>query len=183
MYSFDWLVKRSKLAPNKIALVDLATNRKITYGMFNKRASAFANFLLDKLKLTAGDRIAILAYNSSDYMEVLYGCAKAGIILVCLNWRLSANELKFILRDSEPRALLFDTDFLNKVNELKELNFLKDYVTFSKSSSNNSYDYEEIIKSNSSRIIEMKPRKYEDIWYLLYTSGTTGNPNIWYGVL
>lgn len=176
MYTFDWLVKRSKLSPDKTALVDLATDRKITYKMFNKRASAFANFLIEKLNLNAGDRIAILAYNSSDYIEVLYGCAKAGVILVCLNWRLSSNELKFILQDSNPKALLYDTDFSNKVTELKDLEFLESYICFSKNTFSDSYYYEEIIKSYSSKIITMPPRKYEEIWHLLYTSGTTGNP-------
>ncbi|MHA2278894.1 MAG: AMP-binding protein, partial [Candidatus Kariarchaeaceae archaeon] len=121
MYTFDWLAKRAKLSPDKIALIDLETDRKFTYKQFNERASYFANFILNKLGLKPGDRIAILAYNSSDYMEILYGCAKAGLILVCLNWRLAVPELEFILKDSTPKALIYDSDFNEVVNNLRKL--------------------------------------------------------------
>ena len=106
MYTFDWVTKRAILSPNKIALVDLETKREFTYKQFNKRASSFALFLLKNLNIKKGDRIAILAYNSSDYIEVLYACAKAGIILVCLNWRLAVPELEYILENSTPKLLI-----------------------------------------------------------------------------
>ena len=55
--------------------------------------------------------MALLANNSSDYFEILWGCAKAGAILVCLNWRLAVPELEFIMRDSTPVALIYDPPF------------------------------------------------------------------------
>ena len=176
MYTFDWLDKRAKLSPEKVALVDLETDRRITYKKFNERAGSFANFLLQKLELNFGDRIAILGYNSSDYMEVLYGCAKAGIILVCLNWRLTVQELKFILQDCTPKAIVYDPDFSNKVDELKELEFLTHFICLSNEIQPNIFNYEQILEDHSANPLKMSPRKYDEIWHLLYTSGTTGDP-------
>ena len=176
MYSFDWLSKRAKLTPDKIALFDVENGQKKSYSMFNIRASAFANFLLNGLHLQNNDRIAILAYNSSEYMEILYGCAKANIIGVCLNWRLSTNELKFILKDSTPRVIVYDPDFQKKINELQELDFLENSIILSKKATDSEFIYESVLKEFRNPLLEMKPRKYEETWYLLYTSGTTGNP-------
>ena len=171
--------KRAKLSPDKIALVDLETDRKITYRKLNERAGAFANFLLQKLHLQKGDRFAVLGYNSSDYIEVLYSCAKAGIILVCLNWRLTVQELKFILTDSTPKGIIFDQDFAKKVDELKELkelNFLKTFITLSSLNQQDTFNYEKILTEYSSNPYKMPPRKLDEVWHLIYTSGTTGDP-------
>lgn len=100
MYIIDWLSKQANHRPNKIALVDVDSQREITYLQFDARASRFAEYLRDEWKVQKGDRVAVLAHNSSDYLEMLYGCAKIGAIMVCLNWRLSVAELEFIIADS-----------------------------------------------------------------------------------
>lgn len=176
MYSFDWLAKRAKLSPDKIALVDLETDRKFTYKQFNERASSFANFVLNKWHLKPGDRIGILAYNSSNYMEILYGCAKAGLILVCLNWRLAVPELEFIIKDSRPSALIYDPDFSESAKKLGNLDFIEEVMVLSEEVPEGVWGYEQSLESFSSQLIEIPPRKYNETWHLLYTSGTTGNP-------
>jgi len=90
MYTFDWLAKQADIRPDKIALVDATTNRRYTYTEFHLRASRLAEFLRDEWRVQPGERVALLAQNSSDYFEILWGCAKAGVILVCLNWRRRA---------------------------------------------------------------------------------------------
>ena len=55
-----------------------------------------------------GDRVALLAFNDPAHFELLYGCGKAGAVLVPLNFRLAATEILAILRDCEPRALVID---------------------------------------------------------------------------
>ena len=93
MYTFDWLAKQAEMRPDKVALIDVATDRSFTYAEFHLRASRFAEFLRDEWRVRPGERVALLANNSSDYFEILWGCAKAGVVLVCLNWRLAVPEL------------------------------------------------------------------------------------------
>src|SRR5512143_3122165 len=120
MYTFDWLAKRADMRPEKIALIDAATDRCFTYADFHLRASRFAEFLRDEWRIQPGERVALLANNSSDYFEMLWGCAKIGAILVCLNWRLAVPELEFIMRDSTPVALIYDPPFAASAAALKE---------------------------------------------------------------
>ena len=61
--------------------------------------------------VSAGDRVAILAPASPLFFELLFGCAKAGTILVPLNWRLSAREIAAVLADAEPILVFVSETF------------------------------------------------------------------------
>ncbi|MCB0206964.1 MAG: AMP-binding protein, partial [Anaerolineae bacterium] len=89
MYHFDWIKRHAERTPDKLALVDPHSGLELTYAQFDRRASRLASFFVDKLALQPGDRVSILAGNSADYYVVLMACAKAGVILNTLNWRLA----------------------------------------------------------------------------------------------
>lgn len=176
MYTFDWLSKRAKLSPDKVALVDAATGRRWTYVQFNERASRFAEFLREEWGIDAGERIAILAPNSSDYFEVLYGCAKAGAILVCLNWRLALPELEFILHDASPRALIYDPEFAEAAHALRERTPASIRMALGPEAPDGEWAYEAALAHASGAPLEMPPRDLNEVWHILYTAGTTGRP-------
>lgn len=176
MQVFDWLTKRTDLSPHKTALVDTATGREFTYEQFNDRASRAAEFLRDELQAMPGDRVAILAYNSTDYFELLYGCAKIGAILVPLNWRLAVPELRFILDDCTPDVLIYDPAFAETVDRLRSDTDIAHYVTFADQPPAGEWAYEQALADASGRPIKMEARDPNDVWHILYTSGTTGRP-------
>src|SRR5262249_26552914 len=118
MYVIDWLAKQAALVPHKVALVDLASGRRISYRGLDERASRLAEFPREGCGVAPGDRVAVLAHNSSDYVEMLYGCAKIGAILVCLNWRLSVDENRAVLADSGASGLIYGGDFDAAAREL-----------------------------------------------------------------
>ena len=89
MYHFDWIKRHAERTPNKLALIDAHTDRRFTYAQFNERTNRLSSFFKDKLNLQRGDRVSILAQNSSDYYETLFACGKMGAILNTLNWRLT----------------------------------------------------------------------------------------------
>ncbi len=169
MTFYDWLAKQANLRPNAVALVDTASGRSFTYEEFNLRASRFARFLRKEWGLRPGERVALLAPNSTDYFEILWGCAKADVILVCLNWRLAVPELAFILRDSTPSALITAVEFEDAARELSDLLQFKHQLTIETG-------YEPALSSTDPEPLTMPPRAYDDIWHILYTSGTTGRP-------
>ena len=98
--------KTARLAPHREALVDIPNNRRMTYGQLDQRVRRLANALLDTLKLEKGDRVAILSKNCIEYMEVYYACARCGLIVQPLNWRLGTEELARILLDGEPSVVV-----------------------------------------------------------------------------
>ena len=104
----DWLAKRELLTPDKIALIDAATGERRTYRQWNARANAVAHLLRERLGVQKGDRVAVLAANSPEYLDLLFAAGKLGAILVPLNWRLTVRELEIILRDCAPAVLFHD---------------------------------------------------------------------------
>ncbi len=174
MYTFDWLAKQAELRSDKIALIDAATNRRYTYAEFHLRASRFAEFLHDEWKIRPGDRVALLAHNSSDYFEMLYGCAKIGAILVCMNWRLAVPELEFIMRDSTPVALIYDPPFAEAAQALNQNLNLSRVMTLAKNAPEGEWAYEATLAQASGKPVVMPPRSLNDAWHILYTAGTTG---------
>ena len=61
--------------------------------------------------LRRGDRVATLTGNSPEHVIVFFACAKAGFMLLPLNWRLAAPELRFQLDDAEPSVFLVEHEY------------------------------------------------------------------------
>jgi fatty-acyl-CoA synthase len=176
MYTFDWLAKQAQLHPHKIALIDAATNRQYSYAEFNVRASQVAEFFRDEWGIQKGDRVALLAHNSSDYFEILYGCAKIGALLVCLNWRLAIPELAFIMRDSTPKGLIYDAEFVTAAMALDDQLDIKHKMSLGPLGDVDHIPYETAVSRTSAIPFTMPPTPLDTPWFILYTSGTTGRP-------
>jgi len=171
----DWLVKHARQFPAKTALVDLHSGRQISYAQLNERASRFAEFLEQNWQVKPGDRVAVLAHSSSDYVEMLYGCGKLGAVMICLNWRLSVDELKGVLADAQPAALIWGEEFDQAGVALAEI-FKLEHRMVTGAARPNVAGYESALAGMSGATIEMPWRKHDDVWYMLYTAGTTGKP-------
>ncbi len=118
---FDFAAKRAELSPDAIAFEEVETGRRLTYAEFNARAERCAT-ALEGLGIAPGERIAILCHNSATFFEVLFGCGKAGIILVPLNWRQTPSELAPILADCGARLILHDAATADLARALGEGN-------------------------------------------------------------
>jgi fatty-acyl-CoA synthase len=171
----DWLVKHAAQFPQQVALVDLHTSRSVSYAQLNERASRFAEFLRERWQIKPGDRVAVLAHSSSDYVEMLYGCGKLGAIMVCLNWRLALPELAGIVADAEPAAIIWGEEFDQTGAALAEsCKLTRQMVTGAPRGG--VAGYEAALAEMSGATIEMPWRQHDEVWYLLYTAGTTGKP-------
>src|ERR1700742_414520 len=84
--------------------------RVTNYRTLDEHANRVANALLAS-GVGPGSHIAYLGKNSDLYFELLLGCAKAGVILVPINWRLTASEISFILADVPVRTRVVDAKF------------------------------------------------------------------------
>lgn len=173
MKAFDWLAKGAAIRPDKTALVEVSSNRRLTYSQLNERASRFARFLQQVWHIEPGDRIAVLAHNSTTLFELLYACAKSGAILAPLNWRLAPPELASILEDCTPRALLHDDTFTDVARRLCREASIRHILSLGLTDPDG---YESAIGDADGPLFTMSPRDMDEVWYILYTSGTTGRP-------
>ena len=99
---------------NSLAAVDLATGRQHSYRSFDDRISRLAGSFRSPVASRAGDRVAVLAPNTTDTFEVQFACARIGAIFVPLNWRLANPELRAILADCTPAMLVYDAEFADR---------------------------------------------------------------------
>ncbi len=90
-----------------------------TYQELHSRADACANGLV-KHGVGAGDRVAILMYNSLDYWALYLGITQMGAIAVRLNFRLTREELRYALLDSRPSVVCADPDLLVRIEGVRE---------------------------------------------------------------
>ena len=164
--------KTARIDPDREALIDIPNDRRITYGELDERVKRLANGLIKQFKIVKGDRVAVLSKNSIEYMEVYFACARIGLIIQPLNWRLSAPELSRILHDGEPRILIYANEYKDMVEQL-DFETLDVHRLGYGPESNGSY--EEVLESgeNSEPAISSTIGN-DDPVMILYTGGTTG---------
>ncbi len=163
-------LKFARREPEREALVDITNQRRVTFGAFDERVCRLSNALLARSGVTKGARIAILAKNCIEYMEVMYACARVGLIAQPLNWRLGKEELKRILLDGEPALLIASEEFCRDAIDVAELANVQDVLCFGANS-----DYEKsLAAASAAEPIIAGSVGGEDPALILYTGGTTG---------
>jgi len=111
------LEKKADLHPVDIALIDGQTWRRYSYLELLERSCRFAQALLDR-GLGKGDRICCLTNNSVEYIDAFMASSRLGVTLCPINYRLSVVEMKTIIKDCDPKAILFDAEFSEKVKAI-----------------------------------------------------------------
>src|SRR5262245_52745957 len=99
---YDWIAHYASTRGDRIAMEDLATGRQLTYAEVDQRVQRLAGGLRAQYGIARGDRVAVLAHNSSDLFEVQFACQRLGAIFAPMNWRLTVPELRFIVSDCAP---------------------------------------------------------------------------------
>ena len=180
----DILGERARLSPERTALIYVPTQQRFTYRELNDRAIRCARLWLERCQLAKGERVGILAKNRVEFLDAFFAAGKTGIILVPFNSHLTAAELSAILKDSELKALLYDGELAEKVRQLKRECSIEHWIGLDLATEETVYeeqdspdlDYATSVASIESSDWAPTPCDPEDIYCLLYTSGTTGNP-------
>lgn len=174
----DLLEKRAYLSPNHIGYID-ETGERLTFRELNDRSNRIANAFLAS-GISKGDRVGLLLMNSSEFLELFFALGKIGCVAVPLNWRLVADELEFILKDSGATKLVFSDEFSDTVADLQGRGAKTDIVDWLHVMSEAerlpfAVDYRQFRDAGGVDA----PRAdvdFDDMLYIMYTSGTTGLP-------
>ena len=149
--------------------------RELTWGDFDRKANRFANLLLSR-GLKRGDKVAILMMNSIEWLPVYFGILKAGGIAVPLNYRYTAEEIKYCLGKADVSILIFGPEFTGRIEEIcsripdvKQLFYVgEDCPTFADC-------FENFIVYCSSHKPDLTITDEDDA-AIYFSSGTTGFP-------
>src|SRR5260370_18272177 len=102
--------------PNKVALI--CGERSLTYAELNARARRVAN-VLSSLGVKANDRVAVMAYNSIELLEIVCGLSKLSAIGVLLNYRLREHEVTYIINDCQAKVAIAGPGLVDVVDQAR----------------------------------------------------------------
>ncbi|MEG1602983.1 MAG: class I adenylate-forming enzyme family protein [Cloacibacillus sp.] len=91
--------------------------REITWSVFDEKANRCANLLLSR-GIQKGDKVAILMMNSLEWLPLYFGILKTGALAVPLNFRYTADEIKYCLELADVDALFFGPEFIGRVEDI-----------------------------------------------------------------
>jgi fatty-acyl-CoA synthase len=127
-------------------------------------------------RVSKGDRVSILAYNSHEFIEIYLAAAKIGAIFVPLNWRMALDEIVRILNDCSPKFFFFSEELSDTDLNLRDCGEnLKFFITLGKEGDPRLFRYEDLITYSFREPFPPEIIKFNDPRIILYTSGTTGN--------
>ena len=149
--------------------------REITWEQFWKRANRFANLLLSR-GCRKGDKVSILMMNSIEWLPIYFGILKAGAVAVPLNYRYTADEIKYCLDKSDSSMLIFGPEFIGRLESISDqiprvrhLFYVgEDCPAFADS-------YDKMIAYCTSRQPDISLTEDDDA-AIYFSSGTTGFP-------
>ena len=172
-----WLTRHALHQPDTDALV--FAGQRFTYRELNNRVYRLANALTDR-GIGFGDRVSGVLLNSNAFLETLFACAKIGAIFVPINFRLSPEEVTFILADSGARVVVYHPRMVPLIEPGRATTSLEHGICVTDGADSGpamtgDRDYEEVLEGSA-----MNPRdvyiEQDDAHVMMYTSGTTGQP-------
>ena len=127
---YDLIDRNAGCFGDQLAWFEADTGKSITFIEVKEMIDRLA-FGLQTIGIKKGDRIGILGKNCLEYFLLYSAAAALGAILLPVNWRLSAEEIKYNLNDCAPEVLFLDTEFQDLVKGLKsDLFSVKSYYMF-----------------------------------------------------
>lgn len=144
-----------------------------SYQEFDERTTRLAGGL-QALGVEPGDKVACYMPNSIELIEAYYATSKAGAVTVFLNALLTPREIRYILRDSEAKVIFTASSLLSNVLEVRaDAKRLETIVVRAPSVSPELVRFDDLLDRKPYRPVTVK---VEDVAWLGYTSGTTGQP-------
>jgi acyl-CoA synthetase (AMP-forming)/AMP-acid ligase II len=164
----------AKKWPHAPALAD--ANRGLSYQEANERSNRLAGALLG-LGLEKGDKVAVLLENNIEIVEAYIAAAKAGLVLVPVNFRLVPAEVRYIVDFADARAVITEDEFTPVIDEIRTgLGKVEPGRYVNVGGRRDGYlEYETFLGSGPAEepATGVEPG---DTWIMLFTSGTTGKP-------
>lgn len=163
----DLLARRALQTPDRLALREHASGRSVTFAQLEAEAQRAAG-LLRSLGVGPQDRFGVNCRNRIDFFVLLFAAAKVGAVMVPLNWRMPAAELAGLMAHCRPTALFAGAEDYAATAEAAASLSMAAPIGLDR-------EYRERLEG-ASPVIGRDRWPGAETWYLLYTSGTTGQP-------
>ena len=193
------LQKNADFYPNDVALVEInpkvenkslmtwrdyslivtdpseAYRREMTWSKFNKDANRIANLLLSR-GIKKGDKAAVLMMNSIEWLPVYFGVLKTGAIVVPLNYRYTAEEIKYCIDKADADYIVFGPEFVGRIEDIyAKVPHVKMWIYDGEECPSFAEDLRTLMTYCSTKSPAIKLTDEDDA-AIYYSSGTTGFP-------
>lgn len=149
--------------------------REMSWRVFDEKANRMANLLL-KRGIKKGDKVAILLMNCLEWLPIYFGILKTGAIAVPLNFRYTAEEIKYCLGLSETVALIFGPEFIGRVEMVyDQIPNVSTFFFAGEDRPSFAENYDRLTANCSSEAPKIKIADEDDA-AVYFSSGTTGFP-------
>ncbi|HTD33142.1 MAG TPA: AMP-binding protein [Candidatus Elarobacter sp.] len=170
---FDFLERSASVYPEKTAVVDGEARR--TYPQFLERVNRLAA-ALQSMGIRSGERVAVLAPNTSMVLEATFAVPRANGVLVALNTRLAPDEIDYILGHCGASLLLHDHELDGLVERLATAIPRVRVAAPGETAREGAFDYERVLADADAAALVPREVAEDDTISINYTSGTTGKP-------
>jgi long-chain acyl-CoA synthetase len=168
----DIVISNAHRYPNKVALVD--ETHRLSWKELNDRVNRVSNGLLS-LGLSKGDRIAVIAENCHQYVELLFASTKIGVMAVCLNYRFSPQQISRMMNISQPKAIIVQSRFRDNIETIRpELSCVEKFIGLG-NGHQYEIDFESLVRKSSNKEPTAELNE-DDAYAICFSSGTTGEP-------
>ena len=166
------LTKSARTFPENLAIA--YGSKELTYAEFNARVNRLANGL-HRLGVRQGDNVAVLMYNCPEMLEAMFAPFKAGCGVIPINFRLHPKEFAFIINHSEAKAVIISPEFNEAMGDLRDDLPEVNHIISVSEAREPFLDYEAVLSAELDQF-EDSDVAPDDVAWLFYTSGTTGQP-------
>jgi len=161
--------RNARRFPTKAAVIN--DGREISWAALDERANRLATYMMAQ-GLVPGDRVAVCSRNTLEWPEITFGLAKAGLVVVPVNIRLSAPEIEFMAADADFRAAIIHSDQAALAGP--PLSGLDTILQIG--GDDLGVNYEKALSAGRDVHATPSSVSLESNHFILYTSGTTGRP-------
>jgi len=167
---YDIISRNARNQADVPAFID--SKRRCTFKEFKELVNPVANGLL-KAGVQKGDRLGVLAKNSLEYL-VLYGAAaRIGAIMLVINWRLSEQEVEFILNDCSPKLVFADDEYHEIISQAaSRVDSVEKYFSMGKGK-DKFEDFESLSQPGEGQEVDVN---WDDGYVIIHTAAVAGQP-------
>ncbi|GIN61723.1 long-chain-fatty-acid--CoA ligase [Robertmurraya siralis] len=160
--------------PNKEALYDVRKDIRLTYLEWSEEVNKLANALLHE-GVRKGDRVSTYLFNTEELATTFFACAKIGAVFNPINFRLTPEELAYIIHDAQPKVVLFEKMLSSGIEPIHHRFEKTRFWFIDEDTPSYAANYRD--KLVSAPYYEKDEHIDEnDMYAIMYTSGTTGRP-------
>ncbi len=148
---------------------------ELTWGEFDRKANRLANFLLTR-HIRKGDKVAILLMNCLEWLPVYFGILKSGAMAVPMNFRYTADEIRYCLDLADADYLIFGPEFVGRVEDICDrLPKVKSFIYVGEDCPSFAESYSSLVSYCSGKNPQISIDDEDDA-AIYFSSGTTGFP-------